>query len=90
VNVGPSLTFGHRAFYVKDRRTATVQRKILCVQSTNTNLMIFYTCCTKSVYSSTKCRVVHNVDFFFSVHKIFTFDINGVLKFKFPTPGPRG
>ena len=26
----------------------------------------------------------------FVVHKIFTFYINGVIKFKYPVPGPKG
>ena len=26
----------------------------------------------------------------FLVHKLFTFYIHGVLKFKYPAPGPRG
>ena len=44
---------------------------------------------TISVYSSTKCHVLLKVTFFF-VHKIFTFYIHGVLKFKCPAPGPKG
>ena len=36
---------------------------------------------TISVYSSTKCRVFHNAALFL-VHKIFTFYINGRLKFE--------
>ena len=51
-------------------------------------IIFFETCWTVSIYSSTECRVFHNVTFFL-VRKIFTFYINDVLLFKCPFPGPK-
>ena len=44
--------------------------------------------CTISIYSCTK--VMYFTMLHFLVHKIFTFYINGMLKFKCPAPGPKG
>ena len=51
-------------------------------------IIFFETCYTISIYSSTECRVFHNVNFL--VRKILTFYINDVLLFKCPFPGPTG
>ena len=52
------------------------------------SLYFFETCLTISIYSSTECRVFHNVTFL--IRKILTFYINDVLLFKCPVPGPKG
>jgi hypothetical protein len=35
-------------------------------------------------------NVVYFIMLLFLVYKLFTFDIHGVIKFKFPAPGPKG
>ena len=48
-------------------------------------IIFFEACCTIANYSTIKFRVFRK-----TVHKIFTFDLNVVLNFKCPAPGPKG
>ena len=61
-------------------RTANLQKLHFIYLFNKYTYWIFWTCCTLSVFSSSKCRLFHNATFFGSV--LFTIYIQDVLKFK--------
>jgi hypothetical protein len=60
---------------------------ILCIFFNKYPYRIFQTCCTHSVFFSSKCHSFHNATFFGSV--LFEFYIQDVLKFKCQIPVPK-
>ena len=66
----------------------TSKRCILYIYSTNTGTEYFKHALYPPFFSSSKCSLFHNANLFGSV--LFTFYIQGVLKFKKIIPAPKG
>ena len=86
-----TLTFRYHASYIQDRRDVPLVPSVsfLYIQSTNIFNDLFLDFLAPSSFIPPQ-NVVYFIMLPFLVHKIFTFYINGVLKFKFPVPESKG
>ena len=82
-----SLTFKNLASYIWDGSTTTLQMLHFMYFLTNISTEYFKHA-AHSLFFSSKCRLFHNAAFLFPV--LFTFYIQGELKFKCKTPVPKG
>jgi hypothetical protein len=82
------LTFKNRASYIQDGRTATLQMLHFIYFFSTTISTEYFKHAAHSTFYYLKCCLFHNVTFL--VHLLFTFYIQGMLKFKCKTPVPKG